>query len=103
MYLCQFFPDRTFALCQFLGYLDLNIDIEIAAFARNARKTALAQTKTLPTLCSGRNFQPHFAFESWHHQRASQHRLPRRDFDLMNQIAALDGKIGMPRQTNPQE
>ena len=49
------------------------------------------------------NFQASAPFQRRHLQFAAQHRLPRLDLDFVNQVAALDREIRMPRQSHPQK
>src|SRR6266436_3798334 len=102
----QFFqlaPELLLAFGYFFGDIDLNNNIKIAAFARGARQTASAQTKSLSTQGAWRNFQAHVAFESGHDQFGAKHCLPWRDFHLVNEIATLDYEIRMSRQTHTKE
>src|SRR5437773_6951606 len=99
----QLTPDLLLAFGYFFGDIDLNNDIEIAALTRHARQSAFTQTKPLPTLSACRNFQSDIAFQSRHDQFTAQHRAPRLDFHVVNQIAAFDCKIRVPRQTHAKE
>src|SRR5438876_11522277 len=103
MQFCELTPDLLLAFGYFLGDIDLNNNVEIAALTRHARQSAFTQTKPLPTLSACRNFQPDIAFQSWHDQFTAQHCAPRLDFHIVNQIAPFDCKIRVPRQTHAKE
>ena len=96
----QLAPDLAFAFGDFLWHVDLDNDIEVTTLPGDSRQAALAQAKSLATLCPRWNFQAHVAFESWHNQLAAQNGPPRFNLHLVDQVAALDSKIGMPRQTH---
>src|SRR5437667_6930870 len=99
----QFVPDFALALAQLLRHVDLNFDVEIATLSGDSRQTPFSQTKPLTALCAWRNFQAHLPFEGRHEQFAAEHCPPRFDLHLMNQIAALDRKIGVARKPDTQE
>src|SRR5947209_2423792 len=103
MQLRQLIPDLARAFRKFLWNLHLNHDVEIAALSGGAGKAAFAQTKALAALCSRRNFQPNGSLQGWHFQFRSKHRLPRRDFHFVNEIAALHSEFRMFGQPNAQE
>ena len=71
MQFCELTPDLLLAFGYFLGDIDLNNNVEIAALARDARQSAFTQTKPLPTLSACRNFQADIAFQSGHDQFAT--------------------------------
>src|SRR2546421_712901 len=62
-----------------------------------------AQAEALSGLSSGRQFQTNAPFQGRHLQLASKHGLPWLDFHFVNQIAAFDREIRMPRETHPQK
>src|SRR4051812_32545713 len=62
-----------------------------------------AETKTLAALRSRRNLQTRLAFQRRHAQFPAKRRLPWREFHLMNQVIAFDGKIGMAREPYSQK
>src|SRR6266480_2942515 len=68
-------PDLAFTLRQFLRNIYLHDDIEIAAFAGNARQAVFAQSKSLPALRAARNFQANISFERRHFQFRPERRL----------------------------
>src|SRR5438067_1358537 len=96
----QLAPDLAFAFGDFLWHVDLDNDIEVTALPGDSPQAALAQAKSLATLCPRWNFQAHVAFESWHNQLAAQHRAPRLDLYLVDQVTAFDCEIRMSRQTH---
>ena len=61
------------------------------------------QSEALAGLSSRRQFQTNAPFQGRHLQLASKHGLPWLDFHFVNQIAAFDRKIRMPRETHPQK
>src|SRR6266508_2087275 len=100
---CQFPPDFAFAFAQFLRHVDLNFNVKIATLSRDSRQTPFSQTKPLTALRAWRNFQAHLPFESGQEQFAAEYCAPRFDFYLMNQIAALNCKVGVARKPDAQE
>src|SRR5205085_11183346 len=60
-------------------------------------------TKTLTALRSRRNFQANISFESRQFQLRPERRLPWRDLHFVNEIAALNGKVWMFRQSDAQK
>src|SRR5205085_10017540 len=76
---------------------------EIAAFARDSRKTVLPQPEALTALSARRNFQPHVSFKSRYFNLSSERCLPRRDLHVVNQITSFNRKVGMLGQTHPQK
>src|SRR5205807_9922457 len=62
-----------------------------------------SQPEPLATLRAWRNLQAHLPFKSGYEQFAAEHCPPRFDLHLMNQIAALDRKIGVARKPDTQE
>src|SRR5206468_5933476 len=96
----QLTPDLLLALGYFFGHIDLNNNVEIAAFPRDSWQATFTQTKPLPTLGAWRNFQAHLSLQCWHKQFGAKHCLPRLDFHLVNQIAAFNCEIRMSRQTH---
>src|SRR5439155_10408962 len=79
---------------------DLDNDIEVTALPGDCRQAALAQAKSLTTLCPRWNFQAHVAFQSWHNQLAAQNGPPRFNLHLVDQVAAFDCEIWVSRQTH---
>ena len=99
----ELFPDFLFALRQLLRDLNLRCHKQIATSPGGSRQPVTAQAKALSALRSSRKFQTRASLQSRHLKLAAQRSLPRGNFRVVKQIAALDDEIRMTRQPHTQK
>ena len=95
---CVIFPTESGEFLQFLPLLAVQVArhfdeqarVEIAAFATvNVRDAFAAQTKALPALRAGRDFQARFSFQSRHRNLAAERRGREGDRHFAKEIVVL--------------
>ena len=101
---CVIFPTKSGEFLQFLALLAVQVArhfneqprVEIAAFATvNVHNALPVQTKALPALRTGRDFQARFSFQSRHRNFAAEGRGREGDRDFAKEIVvfALEDRV----------